>query len=181
MLISIISFIVVFSAVTLAHEFGHYYFSRRAGIKILELGLGFGPRLYGVIRNKTIYTLNLFPLGGFIRIAGINPEEETNDEWYFLSGSGVLANWGHGYEGAGEIGLGVMYRPEEYAGYTEGDLDRYVKLRGKSGEKRTHWIYGDWRKGFPNPIAPTARDWALNVEQLALQLRTSVSVQINGR
>jgi len=87
MLISIISFIVVFSAVTLAHEFGHYYFSRRAGIKILELGLGFGPRLYGVIRNKTIYTLNLFPLGGFIRIAGINPEEETKDDRYLTEES----------------------------------------------------------------------------------------------
>ncbi len=87
MLISIISFIVVFSAVTLAHEFGHYYFSRRAGIKILELGLGFGPRLYGFLMEKTLYTLNLFPLGGFIRIAGINPEEESKDDRYSIEES----------------------------------------------------------------------------------------------
>ena len=82
MIISIIAFIVVFSAVTLAHEFGHYYFSRRAGIKILELGLGFGPRLCGFLKNKTLYSLNLFPLGGFIRIAGISPAEETKDDRY---------------------------------------------------------------------------------------------------
>lgn len=102
----------------------------------------------------------------------------AHDEWHVLSGSGVLASWGNGYEGAGEIGLGVMYRPEDYVGFAEGELDRYVKLLARSGEKRTHWIYGDWRKGFPNPIAPTARDWALRVEQLALQLRTSVPVRI---
>jgi regulator of sigma E protease len=82
MLTSIISFIVVFSAVTLAHEIGHYYFSRRAGIKILELGLGFGPRLYGFVKNGTLYTLNLFPILGFIRIAGTNPEEELQDDKY---------------------------------------------------------------------------------------------------
>jgi regulator of sigma E protease len=82
MIIKIISFIVVFSAVILAHEFGHYYFSRRAGIKILELGIGFGPRLFGFLKNSTLYTLNLFPLGGFIRIAGIEPEGETKDDKY---------------------------------------------------------------------------------------------------
>jgi hypothetical protein len=104
----------------------------------------------------------------------------THDEWYSLSGSGVLANWGNGYEGAGDIGLGIIYVPEEYAGFAEGELDRYVKLSARSGETRTHWIYGDWRKGFPNPIAPTARDWALRVEDLALQLRTPVAVRITA-
>jgi regulator of sigma E protease len=82
MIIKIISFIVVFSAVILAHEFGHYYFSRRAGIKILELGIGFGPRIFGFIKNRMLYTLNLLPLGGFIRIAGIEPEGETKDDKY---------------------------------------------------------------------------------------------------
>jgi regulator of sigma E protease len=82
MLISIVSFIVVFAVVTLAHEIGHFIFSRRAGIKVLEFGLGFGPRLYGVMKNGTLYTLNLFPIAGFIRIAGTNPEEEMNDDKY---------------------------------------------------------------------------------------------------
>jgi hypothetical protein len=104
----------------------------------------------------------------------------AHDEWYALSGSGVLASWGQGYQGAGDIGLGLAYRLEEYAGSAEGELDRYVKLRAPSGEKRTHWIYGDWRKGFRNPIAPTARDWALRVEQLALQVRTPVAVRISA-
>ncbi len=107
-------------------------------------------------------------------------EKLAHDEWYVLSGSGVLASWGYGYEGAGEIGLGIIYCPAEYAGYAEGELDRYLKLRSQSGEKRTHWIYGDWRRGFPNPVAPTARDWALGVEQLAWRLRTPLPVRITS-
>ena len=82
MIIAIISFIIVFSVVILSHEFGHYFFSRMAGIKILELGLGFGPRLAGFVKEKTLYSLNILPLGGFIRIAGINPEEETKEDQY---------------------------------------------------------------------------------------------------
>ncbi len=63
----------------------------------------------------------------------------------------------------------------------DGELDRYVKLRGRSGEMRTHWIYGDWRKGFPIPVAPSARDWALMVEDLALQLRMPVFVRLSEK
>jgi hypothetical protein len=102
----------------------------------------------------------------------------VHGDWYALKASGVLADWGFGAEGAGEIGLGVMYRPEEYVGFAEGALDRYVKLRAPSGQTRTHWIVGDWRKGFANPTAPSSRDWARRVEDVALQVRTPVAVRL---
>lgn len=92
MLISIISFVIVFSIVTLSHEFGHFIFSRRAGIKVLEMGLGFGPKLFCLIKEGTLYTINLFPLGGFIRIAGIDPSEEHKDEKYSLEQSYISKN-----------------------------------------------------------------------------------------
>jgi hypothetical protein len=114
-------------------------------------------------------------------IYGPGLQKLAREEWSALSASGVLTTWGGGYEGAGDIGLAVMVRPEEAAGFADGELDRFVKLRAASGETRTHWIYGDWRKGFPNPSAPTARDWALRVEDLALQLRTPVVVRIAPR
>jgi Domain of unknown function (DUF4861) len=114
-------------------------------------------------------------------VYGPGLQKLAHDDWFALSASGVLASWGNGYEGAGDIGLGVMYRPEEYAGFAEGEFDRYIKLRAPSGQARAHWIYGDWRKGFPNPTAPTARDWALRVEDLALQLRSPVTVRIVAR
>lgn len=117
------------------------------------------------------------PGGGEI-IYGPGLGKLAHDEWAAISTSGVLASWGYGFEGAGEIGLGVIYRPDEYAGHVDGEHDRFVKLRCQSGEKRTHWIYGDWRKGLPNPLAPSARDWALAVEDLAVQLRTPVSIRV---
>jgi len=114
-------------------------------------------------------------------VYGPGLQKLAHDDWFALSASGVLAGWGNGYEGAGDIGLGIMYRPEEFAGFAEGELDRYIKLRAPSGETRTHWIYGDWRKGLANPLAPTARDWALRVEDLALQVRIPVKVRIAAR
>jgi len=80
MLIKFVTFIVVFTVIVLAHEMGHFLFSRLAGIRILELGMGLGPRIFGVIRNKTKYTLNLFPVGGFVRIAGLDENKEAGDE-----------------------------------------------------------------------------------------------------
>jgi regulator of sigma E protease len=74
MLITLISFIVVFTVVTLAHELGHLYFSRRAGIRVLEFGIGFGPKLFSFVRDKTQYTLNLIPMLGYVRIAGLDDE-----------------------------------------------------------------------------------------------------------
>lgn len=87
MMITIVSFIIVFSIVTLAHEFGHLLFSRLAGIKVLEFGLGIGPKLYGFKGKITKYTLNLFPIGGFVRIAGLDEEVTDPDEKFKKSES----------------------------------------------------------------------------------------------
>ena len=74
---------MVLTAVVLPHELGHFIFALRAGIKPLELALGFpGPRLLSFKKGKTRYSIYLLPLGGFIRIAGLNPEEEKEDEEY---------------------------------------------------------------------------------------------------
>lgn len=87
MLISVISFIIVFSAVTLAHEFGHLLFSRKAGIRVLEFGLGFGPNIFSFERNRTRYSLNLIPILGFVRIAGIDEDGNKADEQFSSSES----------------------------------------------------------------------------------------------
>lgn len=71
MVLTIISFVVVFSVLVLAHEAGHFVAAKRAGIKVEEFGLGFPPRLATMaVRNGTKYTLNALPLGGFVRMLG---------------------------------------------------------------------------------------------------------------
>lgn len=78
MLMTVLAFVIVFTIVVLVHEGGHFFFSRIADIQVLELGLGLGPRIASKIKDGTRYSLNLLPLGGFIRLAGMNPEEETD-------------------------------------------------------------------------------------------------------
>ena len=99
-----------------------------------------------------------------------------NDTWFMYNTTGVLSNWGSYDPEAKDIGLGLMFDPGEYSGYTESDLDRFVKLKIPV-KQRTHWILGGWRKGFSSPVAPTGRDWANKVEELALQLRTPVHIE----
>jgi hypothetical protein len=94
---------------------------------------------------------------------------------------GFLAVWGPGIEGAGEIGLGLMFSPQEYAGFAENSLDRYVKLRIPAGKTRTHWILTGWSKGLTAPAPPAAANWAKRVEELGLRLRTPIKVQFQTK
>lgn len=76
MLISVVSFLFVFTIIALTHELGHLIWAKRAGIRVFEFGIGFGPRLYALERNKTTYSINLIPILAFVRIAGEGEDEE---------------------------------------------------------------------------------------------------------
>jgi regulator of sigma E protease len=70
--IAIIGFIVALLVLIIAHELGHFIVSKRAGVVIEEFGIGLPPRIFGVKRGETIYSLNLIPLGAFVKAAGEN-------------------------------------------------------------------------------------------------------------
>jgi len=70
--------IPVFGLLVLVHEFGHFITAKWADIRVEEFAIGFPPRLFGVKRGETLYTLNLLPIGGFVRMPGENGE--TTDE-----------------------------------------------------------------------------------------------------
>lgn len=67
---TILTFIIVLAVLVLAHEFGHYITARLMGMDVEEFGFGFPPRLFGKKVGKTVYSVNLIPLGGFVRIKG---------------------------------------------------------------------------------------------------------------
>jgi len=75
--ITILVFIVLFSALVLVHEGGHFYMARRAGIKVEEFGLGFPPKAKKLFTDKkgTVYTLNWIPIGGYVKLYG----EDSSD------------------------------------------------------------------------------------------------------
>lgn len=66
--------VLVFFVIVTIHEWGHYFFAKRAGILVREFAIGFGPKLFSVKRGETRFTLRLIPAGGFVRMAGEDPE-----------------------------------------------------------------------------------------------------------
>lgn len=75
LLITILVFIIILSVLVLIHELGHYYFARRADVRVDEFGFGLPPRVWGKKIGETLYSINLFPFGGFVRLFGENPQE----------------------------------------------------------------------------------------------------------
>ncbi len=70
MLLAIIVFILILGLLIFSHEFGHFISAKKAGMKIEEFGFGFPPRLLGIKKGETLYSINLIPLGGFVKIYG---------------------------------------------------------------------------------------------------------------
>lgn len=66
--------ILLFFVLVTIHEWGHFYFAKRAGILVREFAIGFGPKLLSFKKGETRYTLRLLPIGGFVRMAGEDPE-----------------------------------------------------------------------------------------------------------
>lgn len=68
--LTIIAVIVIFSLLVLIHEFGHFIAARKAGIRVLEFGIGFPPRIFKKKIGETIYSINAIPFGGFVKMHG---------------------------------------------------------------------------------------------------------------
>jgi regulator of sigma E protease len=68
----IILFLVTLFVTMCLHELGHFVTARRTGVKVEEFGIGMPPRLFGIKRGETIYSVNAIPLGAFVRAAGEN-------------------------------------------------------------------------------------------------------------
>ena len=65
-------FIVTLFVAMCLHEFGHFITAKRTGVKVEEFGIGMPPRLFGIKRGETIYSLNAVPIGAFVKAAGEN-------------------------------------------------------------------------------------------------------------
>jgi regulator of sigma E protease len=74
---SIIIFLAVLAILILTHELGHFIFARISRVRVEEFGFGFPPRILGVKKGETLYSVNALPLGGFVKIYGENGETPT--------------------------------------------------------------------------------------------------------
>ncbi len=71
---TVIAFILMFGLLVFVHEWGHLIFAKRAGMLAREFAIGFGPKIFSFVRNETLYTIRLIPAGGYVRVAGDDPE-----------------------------------------------------------------------------------------------------------
>ncbi len=75
---SVIIFIVILAILIVVHELGHFFVAKKGGIRVDEFGLGYPPRARTLWRkNGTDFTLNWLPFGGFVKIFGENPDDES--------------------------------------------------------------------------------------------------------
>lgn len=73
-----VTMVVALLAFVMIHEAGHFIAAKALGMKATEFFLGFGPKLWSFRRGETEYGLKLFPVGGYVRIVGMNPFEEVD-------------------------------------------------------------------------------------------------------
>ena len=72
----IIVFVLVLGAMVVIHEFGHFIVAKFFGIRVEVFSVGFGKRLWGVKKGDTDYRVSLIPLGGYVKMAGENLDEQ---------------------------------------------------------------------------------------------------------
>ena len=79
MLLSIFYFIVIFLGIVIAHELGHFIFARLFGVYVTEFSVGIGPKVFSLKGKETAYRLRAIPVGGYVRMAGDDPQIEGVD------------------------------------------------------------------------------------------------------
>jgi len=79
-LISVVSVVVVLGFMILIHEFGHYAVAKWLGVRVEVFSIGFGKRLIGFRKGDTDYRIAAIPLGGYVKMSGENPMDQSSDD-----------------------------------------------------------------------------------------------------
>lgn len=83
MIITLLFVVIVFLLLILPHELGHFLVAKASGMKVEKFSLGFGPKLWGIKGKETEYVVSAFPLGGYVKIAGMQPGERDVERGFY--------------------------------------------------------------------------------------------------
>lgn len=79
-MLTLLAFLLMVTVLVAAHEFGHYIVAKSFGMQVEEFSIGMGPKIWTYAkRNGTEFTVRPFPIGGFVRVAGMVPDEEGTE------------------------------------------------------------------------------------------------------
>jgi len=73
---SVLIFLLVLIVLIAVHEWGHYITAKLTGMRVDEFAIGFPPKLFTFKKGETVYSINLIPIGGFVKILGENGDED---------------------------------------------------------------------------------------------------------
>ncbi|TGE31214.1 RIP metalloprotease RseP [Desulfosporosinus sp. Sb-LF] len=79
-MLTTLAIIFVFGSMVMIHELGHYMVAKWIGVKVIEFSFGFGPKIIGYQGKETLYALRVIPLGGFVKLHGMDPEVDENGQ-----------------------------------------------------------------------------------------------------
>ncbi len=150
---TLIYFLIVIGILVFVHELGHFIMAKRAGVRVEKFSLGMGPKLFGYKKGDTEYIVSALPLGGYVKMAGENPDEEPTgaaDEFQSktvwqrakIAATGPLTNIllaflvmplvfmvGTYSEGPAKVGFVEKGSPAERAGFMAGDVIDQINKR----------------------------------------------------
>ena len=153
---TLLYFLIVIGVLVFVHEFGHFIMAKRSGVRVEKFSLGMGPKLFGYKKGDTEYIISALPLGGYVKMAGENPDEEptgASDEFQSktvwqrakIAATGPLTNIllaflimplvfmvGTYSEGPAKVGFVEKGSPAERAGFLAGDVIEEVNGRSIS-------------------------------------------------
>ena len=151
---TLIYFLIVIGILVFVHELGHFIMAKRAGVRVEKFSLGMGPKVGGYKKGDTEYVISALPLGGYVKMAGENPDEEktgAQDEFQAktvwqrakIAAAGSLTNIALAFivmpfvfmigvpaEGPARVGFVEKGSPAERSGFKEGDV--LEKINGRS-------------------------------------------------
>ena len=81
-MLTILAAIFVFGVLVTVHEFGHFITAKMTGMRVDEFAIGFGPKIYQQQEGETLYSLRAIPLGGYNKIAGMDPDEPVDENGF---------------------------------------------------------------------------------------------------
>jgi regulator of sigma E protease len=174
---TLIYFLIVIGILVFVHEFGHFIMAKRAGVRVEKFSLGFGPKLVGFKKGDTEYLISALPLGGYVKMAGENPDETpTGDPGEFQSKT-VWQRILIGIAGPfTNIVLAFLVMPLVFmlGMPAEGPAKIGYVEKGSAGE-RAGFLAGDMIEEINGR---TINDWSMAMTLIAVNPETDVSVMI---
>jgi regulator of sigma E protease len=181
-MITILQLLLVLGLMVLVHEFGHFIVAKWCGVRIEAFAIGFGKRLIGFHRGGTDYRINILPLGGYVKMAGEIPGEETSKDpgelnnhprWQrmLIALAGPVANFILAF---GLMTGAYMVHNEVNQYFSGPAITDYISPKGPVASTGIH--SGDTIVHFDNVENPT---WDDVFNHAALNLNRSVSFSFN--